>query len=465
MTRSAWVLVLVLWAAGTASAQTAAERRAAELERQRELRETEILRSLERGFHSDYGAWVRSTATAFDTGVPTTGRRTLRDHDLRLWTGLHLRETHTLYVRGRATYVDYNPGDNFRADEDDVIGPNLDLAWYRLEAAGLLGERLGADRTLDLTVGRQYLDLGSGLVLNDVFDGAELRHNRGNVELRGIGARSVLGHDDLDFSRPNGDTTKRFFYGGELRLRNFLSSQEPYLFAVLQRDSNQERPDVPAQAFRYDSNYYGAGATGELVARRLRYSAEYVFENGNSMANGASRVPDDIQAHALNGGAEWFVPGPEHVRFHGQYIWASGDPERASPTNTIGGNRRGTDDTGFNAFGWVQTGVAFQPLVSNLEVVAAGVSARPLGRVRALRRLELGGVAYSYRKDEVGAGISDSLATRKERNVGQEVDAYLAWRMASDLAVGGQWGIFFPGDAFPDSEDRQYATAHLTLSF
>ena len=65
-------------------------------------------------------------------------------------------------------------------------------------------------------------------------------------------------------------------------------------------------------------------------------------------------------------------------------------PSRLSTSSTFGGNESGTDDTAFNAFGLINTGLAFAPDVSNVLIGRVGVSSFPLVESKLFSKLQVG---------------------------------------------------------------------------
>ena len=134
-------------------------------------------------------------------------------------------------------------------------------------------------------------------------------------------------------------------------------------------------------------------------------------------------------------------------------------------TDTASGNLAGTDDDGFLAFGFVQTGFALFPRLSNIHIVRLGGSFWPLESVDFFRYLEIGIYGYLYRKDESAAPISDPGSTQNDSDVGREIDLLLRWRILSDVGVTVSYGVFLPGDAYLDDESRDFIAAGMTYTF
>jgi hypothetical protein len=52
-----------------------------------------------------------------------------------------------------------------------------------------------------------------------------------------------------------------------------------------------------------------------------------------------------------------------------------------------------------------------------------------------------------------------------ERYVGMEFDFILEWQLLSDVAIDLQYGIFIPGEAYPDSDPRHFLYAGFSYGF
>ncbi len=82
----------------------------------------------------DYGGWYNSYFFLFDDGYNSS--RTLRQNELRLWTSFTADQgVHEGYARMRMTYSDWNHGDSYTPDEDDLDGPHLERGGYKVDSA------------------------------------------------------------------------------------------------------------------------------------------------------------------------------------------------------------------------------------------------------------------------------------------------------------------------------------------
>lgn len=412
----------------------------------------------------DWGGWYSSYLFGFDDGVESS--RTLRRNDLRLWGRVALDEgAHELYVRGLLSYLDFNSGDSYDGNDDDVEGPNLERGYYRFDLAKAI--RAYEDRNIDynlvLQAGRDLIQFGTGLALSTPLDHVLLQGTYQGWELTGLAGKSVGSTPDFDLSR-TATRSHRDFFGAQLRYVNFEKHQ-PFTYLLSQRDRNSERVFRPFQEFDYDSYYFGLGSTGELL-HRLRYSAEWVLETGKGYGEGRFLHKNDVRAWALNAELEYLFPGDHRPRVSVEYLFGSGDSDRTlTPTGTLGNRQPDFKDTGYIGFGYQDTGLSFTPRYSNLHLWRVGGSYYPWPGKGRLGRLELGADWYLFHKHHRDGAVSDPTAGESSGYLGWELDCFANWQFAPDLTWTGRFGVFFPGDAFEDRTTRTFALLGMTWSF
>ena len=397
----------------------------------------------------DWGGWYSHHLFLFDDGVESS--RTLRRHDLRLWGRAALdRGAHEFYARGRFSLLDFNSGDSYDGDDDDLEGPNLERGYYRFnlaKAAEAYGEG-GIDYNLVMTCGRDLVQFGSGLALATPLDHITLTGTYRNIELTGLAGKTVGGAEDFDLSRPAG-RTRRNFLGLEMRHLGF-ERHRPFVYAFWQRDHNSESVFRPLQDFDYDSFYVGLGSTGELT-KGLGYTVEGVYQTGHGFFQRRFLRENRVEAWALLAELEYLFPGPHKARASIEYLMGSGEPRRlASPTNTLGLHGGGHRDRSFIGFGYRDAGLSFAPRYSNLHMWRAGTSLYPWPKRRRLSRLEVGADTYLFHKHHASAAVSDPTANVASGYLGWEMDCFTNWRVTADLSWTARFGLFFPGKAFSD---------------
>jgi len=428
----------------------------------------------------DYGAYASFYFFAIDH--PTTNQtHILRQTDANAWLRVNVDGAHQFFARARAGYQDFNSGDSFDGDGDDWIDPTIDRAYYRFDLRNAVqaydGESI--DHNIAVQAGRQLVHWGNGLTLSSEIDGGLVDLEYGPATLQILAGRSHYDQVDIDSSRPNfDDEMVRDFYGAMLSVDLDNNKHRPYIYGLMQEDANNGRPLIAgptATQFDYNSHYIGAGSTGRIT-EFLSYGVEFVYQGGDTLSSsfipdgfgGFTIVPqtrDDIEAYALDARLNYFFHDEAGTQLTGQVLLASGDDDRVlHTTNTFGGNTPGTDDNAFNAFGFIDTGLSFNPNVSNLFMVRLGASTYPFRGVQLLRRLQIGANVFIYNKLDSDGPIDET--TSSDRYLGWETDLYANWQVTSDMALSLRYGVFFPGDAMPSAIDaRHFLFTGVTLGF
>jgi hypothetical protein len=411
----------------------------------------------------DAGDWQSFYFLNFDDGVR---RRTMRLWDNRPWiAGTGDWGTHQFYARLKMTYTDWNHGDSYNGDEDDFDGPDADRLWYQFDlgqAAKVYG-KTNLPFGFQAKVGRQYVEFGSGYTLSLPLDAVLLSTQVNNVEVRGLISKTIKGMDDIiDPSRPDSHEMDRHLLGVEARYRG--RQHTPFAFVLWDLDENPRSYFPGGQAHGYDSFYTGIGSMGQL-AHNLRYSTEIVYEGGRSYGNGVMYGRDPINALGFDALIDYLIPNKYQPDFQLEYMFASGDGDRrGSPISAVGGNTSGVDSS-FIAFGYRDTGMAFAPLLTNINIWRAGASVLPFTNRGALRRLRVGTDWFLYAKNKATGAVSDFTADRPDSYLGWEMDYYVNYQITEELATTARCGVFFPGDAFSDRDSRSFFLLGVTYSF
>ena len=415
----------------------------------------------------DWGGWYSLNFFAFDDGVESS--RTLRRHDLRLWGRLTLdRGAHEFFARTRLSFLDFNTGESYDGNDDDVEGPNLERGIYRFDLRNALGATgsllpVPSDANVILAAGRDLVQFGTGMTLATPLDHVALTMSYRDWELTTVAGKTVGSSDDFDLSR-NSTRARRNFLGGELRYLGW-ERHRPFAYALWQRDHNRDEWRATWQNYDYDSSHVGLGSVGQL-SDRVRYETEWVFQEGRGYGHRRFLKTNEVEAWAWRNELEYLARGDHKARASIEYLFGSGDPDRlTSPTNSLGGNRFDFSDSSFIGFGFRDTGLAFAPRYTNLHMWRVGGSFYPWPLDERLRRLEVGTDWYLYQKHHASAAISDPTAAVGSGYLGWEMDYYLNWRVTSDLAWTARLGAFFPGDAFEDRTTRTFFLLGMTWSF
>ncbi len=466
LTMSRWMLTLLMVCLGASAVYAAEEsRRVEEQARQALDPKTLAIFEGERRVAFDYGIWINHLSTDYvnddnDRSAPDATDATY-SLDQRVWFRFTMRpdrdpesvvREHSLYLRLKDRHTWSDPSTvNGHHDED---GPHLDYLFVSLD-----------QRPYYWQIGRRLYGVGQGLAYSNVGDGVELLASFPTWSVMGFAARSLPHASNADQSVPDSKNSGRTFVGVEGRYIGIVR-HGLYAYAVAQRDDGDEDPEDPAQDYDYNSEYVGVGSEGTLIGR-VRYVAEVMLETGTSFTS-ITNQEQDVRAWATDVSMTYDVQASTQPTLYAEYAFGSGDEDRSVVTDTIGGNVGG-DDTNFLYFGYLPTGYALSPLLSNLHMVKIGAAFQPLERVSwlNLKELSISLDYYYFRKDEAAGGIFDFDATEADRDIGHEIDLTLAWRILSDLSISVEYGRFRPGEAYASSanDTSEYLAAGATMTF
>jgi Alginate export len=411
------------------------------------------------------------TTFAYLSADDMTGEaRGFSEIDARFWMRAETRG-HTFYGRLRLQYDNYDSGDVFTASGDGLIEPLFDRYWYRFDWRQDERAESGVDPGWNwwVQVGRQYVNWLSGLTLSD-----PLHAVRAGVEARSVAGELLLGLSpnhfiDFDASRPGFDSdTERYFWGGSVECRA-MRNHRPFLYFLAQEDENSQPFGPVGPQYHYNSRYAGAGSTGEISTGVWLYRLELVYEFGDSNSNALAppQVSDEIQAYAGRFYIAYLPPKARAqmgLRVEAEVLVGSGDDDRGSSSQTVGGNLAGTKDQSFLAFGYVNTGLALAPELSNLVSVRFTGSAFPL-RGRGIfdkMQVSLSGFVFAKYDDNAPNSVPTVLG---ESFIGSEIDLMIDWKLTSDLDLIAQYGIFLPGDAIADSDPLHFFYVGFSYGF
>jgi len=386
------------------------------------------------------------------------------------------------FVRAKAEYRTFNPGDSFNGKGDQWVYPVLEIAYYRFDLKNQLARNEGTLIDWDFTFkgGRDLVYWANGLVLSQLLDGGVIDVNAGRFTIEGVGGITPGHTVDFDSSRPYFDNdTHRGFFGGMIQTQ-FLG-QRPFVYGVAERDYNDDiaRLNVSGAAspilthFGYNADYIGAGSTG-AVSDQLSYALEIVYEGGNNLSNsfkvsggslvGVPQTRDNIHAYAGDLRIDYAVLDPYRTRLSFEALTSSGDSDRLVTNNTFGGNKPHTPDLAFNTLGIVNTGLSFSPGISNITLFRMGASTFPAPQASALRRLQVGADFFVYLKSDARAPIEEPTLNR--HFLGVEPDIYLNWRVTSDVTLVARYGAFLPGQSILSTHAvRQFLFTGVSFAF
>lgn len=413
----------------------------------------------------DYGGYVTLDVLLVDDEGGAT--RTMGQSDLRLWANVS-NGGHSAFGRFRVRYRAYDGDDGAAFDDDDgLTWPMFDRYWYRFDLRDELRARKGDNPSWNVWAqgGRQQVDWGSGITLSETLYSALFGVEASSFVLMGlVGVTPVMTTVDFDASRPEYDTnTDRLFWGVLAECRA-LTEHRPYIFFLDQRDNNQQ----PLFAdFEYNSSYIGVGSRGQFSGN-VYYHGEFIYEFGDSMSDplAGPQSQEDISAWALQFEVAWMPrqSRSNDLRFALELLLASGDSDRRASSQTIGGNAPGSDDSGFNAFGFAYTGLALAPDLSNLASIRFSASLRPLADYPVARRLRATLDSFLLMKLNSDAPVS-VLSEEDEMFLGVEFDLVVEWEVYSDLAVDCRYGIFLPLAAAAENDPRNFFYFGVSYGF
>jgi hypothetical protein len=429
----------------------------------KDLEETITIEKIDRGFLSDYGGWLRYSTFVFDD---PDKQRTLRTWDGRFWAKCLINKYHEFYIRFKTLLFDYNRHDSYGGDDHNFITPRLDQVFYTVDLLRALYDEETAEMVypkIKASVGRQFSLLGTGLVYSRVDDGLKLNLSFPGVQSTVIVAQTVKHSNDIDRSRPNPKRSNRSFLGLQVDYKR-LGKHKPYIICLIQSDNNNEKPDDAAQEYDYNSKYYGVGMKGALLPK-VQYTVEYIKETGKSYATLSNTNKENIKSSAYTAEIKYLPKAALDPIFTFKYLFGSGDKDRGSVTNTVGGNQVNTNDTGFLSFGYSLTGFVLQPKVSNLSMYSLMLSVKPIKDKALCQDSELGIAYYMFSKDKKEGVISDLSANAAKEDIGKEIDLYFNWKMLSDLTFSLRGGRFTPGNAYPSTADEVTSFLSFTLSY
>lgn len=385
---------------------------------------------------------------------------------------LNIDGVHGFFGRAQFTYRDFTEGDSFDGRGSRFVEPFMDRYWYEFDLRRAMDvyQQTDIEGNINIRAGRQFIDWAGGLALSETLYAAKPTFEfdrQTRVELLlGITPDHTA---DFDSSRMNYDTkTRRVYYGGMLA-HTFEKGDEVYAFAIAMIDhSSEDRSSeggLTGVDFNRDSVYYGIGTRG-TIGNNWLYLAEAVYQFGDSASDPLLGVQttEDLRAWAGRMQFTYVFRDENESRFQAEFLIASGDPDRLSSTNTVGGNMPGTEDNGFVSLGYAFTGVAFAPTLSNLVSFRAGAATMPARMNADYSELQVGvDLIVSFKYDKDGAIDEPTL---NSPYLGTEFDVYANWRITSDLAITARYGCFVPGSAIPEPDNiRNFVYVGVTLSF
>lgn len=420
------------------------------------------------GVTVDAGGWFNFAFMNYDDAAARK-ERTLRLYELRGWASLNVEDIHQAYIRGLLQWKDWNSNTSPIVGRGDEFNEEVERVWYRFDLGQYLRKTTGQSPVdLQFKVGRDFATIGTSLTLAIPLDMLHLSATVEDWEVMAFVGRTIRNSDNIDRSARVAHRQDRVMFGVEVGYLGF-SDHRPFAYFLGNWDHTDPTAPSATQSYGYDSRYVGLGSEGSLIDPALHYQFELVGEWGSTYSNGVASGKDQIEAMAFDAILEYtFHQCPTRPKITFEYLYASGDSDRrGSATSTVGGNRAGTKDHAFNAFGFRDTGIALGADMSNLQMWTLGASCFPLENHKWFRKMEVGAKAFFYSKARSAGATSDTTSTNDASWLGWEWDVYCNWRITSDLAWTARYGMFVPGSAYDggDKSYRDFFYTGIVLSF
>lgn len=468
-------VLLVITLAGSVFAQPAVGGAGARVYQEQLRVELDSQDPADREIGFDAGGWFNYAL--FNYRDSTNRTRTLNQFQLRGWASFNYKNIHHAYFRGLLNWDRWANGDNphIKHNDNTNFKETVERAWYAVDVDRLLGSEPGKDNPIDFRfkVGREYMTIGTAFTLAAPLDMVEFDLRVRDVKFRAMLGKTVSDFTNMDTSIAVADNQRRCMYGFELTYLG-LPQHRPFAYYWAQSDHSGTNGYVPEANQRYDysSRYFGIGSQGSIFLPRLNYSVEFVGETGSTYSFRSGDRKDDICAFGADLQLMYTFDTKMTPQVKFEYMWGSGDGDRAgSSSATFGGNKPGSKDKAFNAFGYRDTGIAFAPRVSNIHIWMLNGSFRPFedSGNEFIKRMEIGSSVFFYAKDKGHGPISDPAANaRSSKWLGWEWDVYCNWRITSDLSWTARYGIFQPGSStYSGAGDgsRHFLYTGMSLSF
>ena len=380
--------------------------------------------------------------------------------EIRLWGKLLFWEKSFAYVRVKDSYsssknvTDYDEN----SGGGDNQGPDLEMGYLSFNS-----------EKYSLDLGRQFFSVGRGIAYSNINDGILFQSSSVDWVFKGFLAHSLAHEDNIDYSIPEYDKegNSRSFVGLEAGYTGMRTSAL-YAFCLIQKDHSTPPTQDNNQKYQYDSQYFGLGFTNKKY--NLSSWGEVIKETGHSYTDSSGGGPMErkpIDAWAAIAGMRYDTYAHFQPATEVEIAYGSGNSSRSSVTNTYNGGNTNSKDTNFLYFGGYYGGYALSPNLSNLFITKIDQSFKPLYFLNPVKDITLGVKYYLYFKDKKNGGISDTDATVKKRFVGSEFDTYFYWQISPSFDFIVRYGIFFPGDAYPENanSNAKYLFSRLQFTF
>jgi len=422
----------------------------------------------------DYGASLRFGIAGLQNGIGADS--TLFQYEANFFANAVFDGGHRFFGNVRLLYNQYDVTRG--ANETGFLNPLGNRYWYEFDLKALQRSTEGAsgDLGLNIRTGRQFVNWNSGLVFSNDIYGSRMRGTLGKFSWEGlIGVTASSGFYDFDPSRPNYDSNTDRALFGVRGAYTFGPELELFVSGFWQRDHNENRvvsvellPGVTVEHnYNFDSAYLSIGGSGSIGPEVL-WTAEFVRETGSRYSRfafiptggGIIAVQDDspITAYAGVFNASWAPSGiATRPRIDGTLAFGTGDQDQLAVVGGLTGNANGTNDLSFQSLGYIYTGLAGAPSLTNLLMLRVGASTGIALDQRRPDALRVGMDVFLFGKQKESAPVS-LPSSPNDRYLGTEVDWKIDWRLTSDVSFTLRAGLYWPGSNMP-------ARANLTRHF
>ncbi|MFQ5783916.1 MAG: alginate export family protein [Alphaproteobacteria bacterium] len=288
---------------------------------------------------------------------------------------------------------------------------------------------------LALQIGRQRLKDEREWYYDEKLDAVRLFYRIDSLGFELSASRERLFDRDLLNDDGKRAISNYFFVG------RYAWAEDSMLEAfVLARDDRTHRSRDPV--------FFGLRSTGEAF-RNLDYWIDLAHVRGSDRS-------EDIRGYGIDAGATYVFDAPFEPSLTLDAAFGSGDSDdddgvdRAfRQTGLQDNSAKFNGVTRFKYYGEV-----FDPELSNMTILTAGVGVRPS------KRSSIDVVYHYYQQHRAAASLRDAAVDispqGRSRDLGHEVDLVVGYREIRDFDIEIVFGAFLPGDAFADGSDNAY---------
>ena len=344
----------------------------------------------------------------------------------------------------------------------------------------LSGEYLGLDRfyykvefeNFGFKIGRANYYIGKGLILDNIGNGLELEFINPYVNFRVFSCYSGLMELKEEYKREpfktipdNYNDKHRIFAGTEISFLNDVKDldHEFYLEFLYQSRIIDKNDTID-----YRSGYIGLGFEGDFnyikdsgkKSSIMSYSMEGVYQFGQTPSN-SPNISKNISAYAYLGEMAFWLHDNTNMRLFGGYTMASGDKDRVSAniSETIFSSK----DKMFYSFADFNTGFAFKPGLSNIQIITGGYQITPtfgenIHSIDVILRYQ------HYIKHVKDSPIQIYELQTRGSNLGYTVDLFLKYKYDKLFSIFVDSGIFKPNEGLADTSTRFLVVSGISVN-